>query len=113
MGVGLRPGAKAAGRATDPLPATRLPSTLHECCRYPGPACMSSPRRTGRGRSRRRRRPAWSPGREDFTMPAKPRWLLVSPDAISQLEQLDRQLLTRRDIERLFGVAARCAPPPS
>ena len=28
MGVGLRPGAKAAGRATDPLPATRLPSTL-------------------------------------------------------------------------------------
>ena len=24
--------------------------------------------------------------------------------AISQLEQLDRQLLTRRDIERLFGV---------
>ena len=35
MGVGLRPGAKAAGRATDPLPATRLPSTLHEWCRYP------------------------------------------------------------------------------
>ena len=26
------------------------------------------------------------------------------PDAISQLENLDRQLLTRRDIERLFGV---------
>ena len=24
-----------AGSATDPLPATRLPSTLHECCRYP------------------------------------------------------------------------------
>ena len=35
MGVGLRPGAKAAGRATDPLPATRLPSTLHEWCWYP------------------------------------------------------------------------------
>ena len=35
MGVGLRPGAKAAGRATDPLPATRLPSTLHESGRYP------------------------------------------------------------------------------
>ena len=34
MGVGLRPGAKAAGRATDPLPATRLPSTLHESGRY-------------------------------------------------------------------------------
>ena len=26
------------------------------------------------------------------------------PDAISQLEQVDRDLLTRRDIERLFGV---------
>ena len=37
-------------------------------------------------------------------MPAKPRWLLAIPDAISQLEQLDRSLLTRRDIERLFGV---------
>ena len=37
------------------------------------------------------------------TVPAKPRWLLAIPDAISQLENLDRQLLTRRDIERLFG----------
>ena len=37
-------------------------------------------------------------------MPAKPRWLLSIPDAISQLEQLDRTLLTRRDIERLFGI---------
>ena len=37
-------------------------------------------------------------------MPAKPRWLLAIPDAISQIEQLDRDLLTRRDIERLFGV---------
>ena len=38
-------------------------------------------------------------------MPAKPRWLpLAIPDAISQLEQLDRPLLTRRDIEWLFGV---------
>ena len=38
------------------------------------------------------------------TVPAKPRWLLSIPDAISQLEQLDRPLLTRRDVERLFGV---------
>ena len=38
-------------------------------------------------------------------MPAKPRWLLSIPDAISQLEQLDRTLLTRRDIEHLFGVS--------
>ena len=27
------------------------------------------------------------------------------PDAIRQLEQLDRDLLTRRDLERLFGVS--------
>ena len=38
-------------------------------------------------------------------MPAKPRWLLAIPDAIRQLEQLDRTLLTRRDLERLFGVS--------
>ena len=37
-------------------------------------------------------------------MPAKPGWRLAIPEAINQLEQLDRQLLTRRDIERLFGV---------
>ena len=43
-------------------------------------------------------------------MPAKPRWLLSIPNAISQLENLDRTLLTRRDIERLFGVSkARAA----
>ena len=43
-------------------------------------------------------------------MPAKPRWLLSIPDAISQLEQLDRTLLTRRDVEQLFGVSkARAA----
>ena len=43
-------------------------------------------------------------------MPAKPRWLLAIPDAISQLEHLGRTLLTRRDIERLFGVStARAA----
>ena len=38
-------------------------------------------------------------------MPAKPRWLLAIPDAIRQLEQLDRDLLIRRDLERLFGVS--------
>ena len=43
-------------------------------------------------------------------MPAKPRWLLAIPDAISQLENLDRALITRRDIEQLFGVStARAA----
>ena len=43
-------------------------------------------------------------------MPAKPRWLLAVPDAIRQLEALDRDLLTRRDVERLFGVSrARAA----
>ena len=43
-------------------------------------------------------------------MPAPPRWLLALPDAIRQLETLDRDLLTRRDMERLFGVSrARAA----
>ena len=46
----------------------------------------------------------------DLRVPPKPRWLLAIPDAISQLEKLDRTLLTRRDIERLFGVStARAA----
>ena len=43
-------------------------------------------------------------------MPAPPRWLLAVPDAIRQLDALDRDLLTRRDIEQLFGVSrARAA----
>src|SRR5215210_7926846 len=43
-------------------------------------------------------------------MPPKPRWLLAIPDAIRQLEALDRELLTRRDREQLFGVSkARAA----
>ena len=43
-------------------------------------------------------------------MPAQPRWLLAIPDAIAQLEALDRDLLTRRDLEQLFGVSkARAA----
>ena len=43
-------------------------------------------------------------------MPAPPRWLLAVPDAIRQLEAMDRDLLTRRDVERLFGVSrARAA----
>ncbi len=43
-------------------------------------------------------------------MPATPRWLLAIPDAIRQLEALDREVLTRRDVERLFGVSrARAA----
>ena len=43
-------------------------------------------------------------------MPARSRWLLALPDAIAQLEALDRPLLTRRDLEALFGVSrARAA----
>ena len=43
-------------------------------------------------------------------MPATPRWLLAIPDAIRQLAALDREVLTRRDIEQLFGVSrARAA----
>ena len=34
-----------------------------------------------------------------------PRWLLSIPDAISQFEELDRDLLTHQDVERLFGVS--------
>ena len=44
-------------------------------------------------------------GSSGSAVPAKPRWLLAIPDAIRQLEQLDRALLTRRDLERLFGVS--------
>ena len=43
-------------------------------------------------------------------MPAQPRWLLAVPDAIRKLETLDLDLLTRCDVERLFGVSrARAA----
>ena len=43
-------------------------------------------------------------------MPATPRWLLAIPDAIRQLDALDREVLTRRDLEQLFGVSrARAA----
>ena len=43
-------------------------------------------------------------------MPVRPRWLLALPDAIQQLAALDRPLLTRRDLEQLFGVSrARAA----
>ena len=43
-------------------------------------------------------------------MPARPRWLLALPDAIAQLDALDRPLVTRRDLESLFGVSrARAA----
>lgn len=38
-------------------------------------------------------------------MPPHPRWLLALPDAIAQLEALDRELLTRRDLEQLLGVS--------
>ena len=43
-------------------------------------------------------------------MPPTPRWLLALPDAIRQLDALDRDLLIRRDLEQLFGVSrARAA----
>ena len=45
------------------------------------------------------------PGSSGSAVPAKPRWLLAIPDAIRQLDALDRELLTRRDLERLFGVS--------
>ena len=44
-------------------------------------------------------------GSSGSAVPATPRWLLAIPDAIRQLDALDRDLLTRRDLERLFGVS--------
>ena len=44
-------------------------------------------------------------GASGSAVPARPRWLLAIPAAIRQLDALDRELLTRRDIERLFGVS--------
>ena len=42
---------------------------------------------------------------QDLGCPPSPGGSLAIPDAISQLEKLDRTLLTRRDIEQLFGVS--------
>ena len=38
-------------------------------------------------------------------MPRQARWLLSIPDAIAKLEKLDRDTLTRRDLEVLFAVS--------
>ena len=49
-------------------------------------------------------------GASGSAVPATPRWLLAIPDAIRQLAALDREVLTRRDVEQLFGVSrARAA----
>jgi hypothetical protein len=42
-------------------------------------------------------------------MPFAPLWLSRIPDAVGQLEKLDRETLTRRDLERLFGVSRALA----
>ena len=46
------------------------------------------------------RRPGVPLALRTSTVAREPRWLLSIPDAINQLEQLDRTLLTRRDVER-------------
>ena len=38
-------------------------------------------------------------------MPAKPMWLLKIPDAVRQLEKLEREIITRSDVQTLFGVS--------
>ena len=38
-------------------------------------------------------------------MPPPVRWLLSLPDAVEQIEKLDRDLITRRDLEELLGVS--------
>ena len=49
-------------------------------------------------------------GSSGSAVPATPRWLLAIPDAIRQLAALDREVLTRRELEQLFGVSrARAA----
>ena len=68
-----------------------------------------SPAQTRPSRFQPARRP---PGAEDLAGGRHLRWLLAIPDAIRHLEQLDRQLLTRRHIEQLFG-AGKHAPPRS
>ena len=46
-------------------------------------------------------------------MPFAPNWYPRIPDAVAQLEQLDRALLTRTDLETLLGVSrARAAWTP-
>jgi hypothetical protein len=42
-------------------------------------------------------------------MPFAPLWLSRIPDAVGQLEKLDRDTLTRSDLERLFGVSRALA----
>ncbi len=42
-------------------------------------------------------------------MPRSPGWLTSLPDAIEQLEGLQRDTVTRRDIEDLLGVSKRRA----
>ena len=72
------------------------PGALLTCREYR--ACpTSSPTRIRCSNCRRKARP----------VPARPQWLLAIPDAIRQLEALDRELLTRRDIEQLFGSRGR------
>ena len=38
-------------------------------------------------------------------MPPPVRWLLALPDGVDQLEKLDRDLITRRELQGLLGVS--------
>ena len=42
-------------------------------------------------------------------MPFAPLWISRIADAVAQLEQLDRDTITRKDLERLFGVSRALA----
>ena len=37
-------------------------------------------------------------------MPAKPKWLMKVPDAVRQLESLDRDIITRSDVQTLLDI---------
>ena len=79
-------------------------------CRRPASTKFAPPRWGGGSRSRprqpkpersRRRREVWPPAGEHDAREAP----LAIPDAISQLEALNRTLLTRPGVERLLGVS--------
>ena len=102
-----RPGTAAAGPDVEPdaQPARRGHSAVGR--RVDVPRADHRPREPVHAAARRH---GGHLALRTCTVPAKPRWLLSIPDAISQLENLDRTLLTRRDIEGLFGVSkARAA----
>ena len=93
-----RPGTAAAESDVEP---DAQPARRGDRCIVQGVDCPG--RRRPRTRHVSRQTAPWLLGVEDLHGAREARCSSTSPTPISQLEQLDRQLLTRRDIERLFG----------